>query len=109
MATPSSSPPRGTRSLVNAILAALDAIPAVNRKSAFRHACMAVREKLIAQSEKAKVASRQAPAVPGAKRRAAVAAIRGSSGPKRPSRSRVTPAVAAGHGHRAPARMPSHP
>jgi len=90
MAASPSSPPRGTQSLVNAIMAALEAIPEVNRKAAFRHATVAVREKLIAQSEKAKVASRRAPAVPGAKRRAAVAAIRGSSGPKLPPRPKAS-------------------
>jgi len=105
MAASPSTPPRGTRSLVNAIMAALEALPEVNRKAAFRHATMAVREKLIAQSEKAKAASRRAPAVPGAKRRAAVAAIRGSSGPKLPPRPRVS-LPPAGTAQRRPRRGP---
>ncbi|PWC29791.1 hypothetical protein [Teichococcus aestuarii] len=74
--TPAKPAPRGTRALTSAILAALEGIPEVHRKAAFRHATVAVREKLIAQSEKAKAAARRAPALPGAKRRAAVASIR---------------------------------
>ena len=106
MPSPPSPPPRGTRTLVNAILAALEAIPEVNRKAAFRHASLAVRERLIAQSEKAKAASRQAPSVPGAKRRAAVAAIRGSSSPKRPPRAEAAPAASIGRTRRASAPLP---
>ncbi|MDJ0386633.1 hypothetical protein QMO56_00785 [Roseomonas sp. E05] len=106
MASPPSTPPRGTRTLVKAILAALEAVPEVNRKAAFRHASMAVREKLIAQSEKAKAASRQAPAVPGAKRRAAVAAIRGSSSLKRPTRAKAAPEAPAGRARRSSVLLP---
>lgn len=82
--------PRGTRALTSAILAALEVIPEINRKAAFRHATLAVREKLIAQSEKAKAASRRAPALPGAKRRAAVAAIREETPRRRGAATRAT-------------------
>lgn len=66
--------PAGTRILVKAIMDALDAIPVINRKAAFKYATAAVKEKLVAQAEKAKVASRQAPRA--GKQAAAVRATR---------------------------------
>lgn len=71
--------PRGTRALIATIMDALDAIPETQRKAAFRHAAQTVREKLIAHAENAKVAARAAPARPGAKMAAAVAATRKAS------------------------------
>lgn len=76
MPGPTNPAPRGTRALISAIMDALADIPETHRKAAFKHASAAVREKLIAQAEKAKLASRRAPALPGAKRAAAVAATR---------------------------------
>jgi hypothetical protein len=83
MAQSATPAPRGTRALVSAILEALDRIPEVNRRAAFKHATAAVKEKLIAQAEKAKAASRKAPAQPGAKRAAAVSATRRAAAAER--------------------------
>ena len=79
MAGPTGRAPRGTRALVTTIMEALDDISEVSRKSAFRHASATVRDKLIAQSERAKAAARRASGAPGAKRAAAAAAIARSS------------------------------
>lgn len=104
MAAPTNPAPRGTRALIGAIMAALADIPEVNRKAAFKHATAAVKEKLTAQAEKAKAAARRAPRLPGAKRRAAEAAIRreeapeqaAGAAPPRPARLRRKPVLLPG-------------
>jgi len=68
--------PRGACKLVGTIMGAITEIPEMHRKAAFKHAAAAVREQLIAQAERAKLASWKAPVVPGAKRIAAVGVIR---------------------------------
>jgi hypothetical protein len=70
------SPPRGTRALARRIMAALEPVPPIHRKMVFHHAVAEVQSILIAQSEKAKVAARQAAPNPSAKQAAATAAIR---------------------------------
>lgn len=77
MRHPAGPAPRGTRAVVEAIMAALRAVPQAHRKLAFRHAAATVEERLIAEAEVAKVAARRAPALPGAKRAAAAAATAG--------------------------------
>jgi hypothetical protein len=70
------SPPRGTRALARRILAALEPVPPIHRKMVFHHAVAEVQNILTGQSEKAKVAARQAAPHPSAKQAAATAAIR---------------------------------
>jgi hypothetical protein len=85
------SPPRGTRALARRILAALEPVPPIHRKMVFHHAVAEVQNVLIAQSEKAKVAARQAAPNPTAKQAAATAAIQQAdrasqaTGPRRPA------------------------
>jgi hypothetical protein len=76
MPSPTTATPRGTRAVVSALMAALDAVPETHRKAALKHAVAIVRERLGEQSRNAKLASRRAPALPGAKRKAAVETTR---------------------------------
>ncbi len=89
MAGSANPAPRGTRALTSTIMDALARIPEVHRKAAFKHATAAVKEKLTAQAEKAKRASRKAPALPGAKRAAAVAATRRAAASEAAARKAV--------------------
>ena len=91
MAGQTNPAPRGTRALTSAIMNALEGIPETNRKAAFRHASAAVKDKLIAQAEKAKIAARRAPARPGAKKAAAVAATRRAAAADREAASKRAP------------------
>ena len=68
MAKSTPTAPRGTRALIGAIMAALEAIPEATRKAAFRHASVTVREKLTVAAAKTKLAAKRAPARGAAKR-----------------------------------------
>jgi hypothetical protein len=67
--------PRDTAVLVEAIRKTLAGIPEVHRKAALKHATETVWQGLIAQSEHAKAAAREAPPELGAKAAAATSAI----------------------------------
>jgi hypothetical protein len=67
--------PRDTAVLTEAIKKALAGIPEIHRKAALKHATEAVWQELIAQSEHAKAAAREAPPELGAKAAAATNAI----------------------------------
>jgi hypothetical protein len=67
--------PRGTRALARRILAALEPVPPTHRKLVFHHAVEMVRETLITQAEKAKVAVRKTGPNSAAKQTAAASAI----------------------------------
>jgi hypothetical protein len=77
MRRPAGPAPRGTRAVVETMMTALATLPQARRKLAFLHAAAEVENRLIAEAEVAKAASRRAPARPrGAKMAAAEAATR---------------------------------
>jgi hypothetical protein len=68
--------PYDTARVVEAIQHALDEVPEIHRKAALKHASETVQRQLIAQSEQAKTASREAGPDPQAKSDAATRTIR---------------------------------
>jgi hypothetical protein len=87
--------PRDTAVLIEAIRKTLAGIPEVYRKAALKHATETVWQELIAQSEHAKAAAREAPPELGAKAAAATSAIQevteaaaNADGPPGPSNMR---------------------
>lgn len=75
MSDPVNPAPHDATMLIDAIRRALAGIPEIHRKAALKHATEAVWQELVAQSEHAKEASRQAGPEPGAKAAAATDAI----------------------------------
>jgi hypothetical protein len=86
--------PRDTAVLIEAIRKTLAGIPEVYRKAALKHATETVWQDLIAQSEHAKAAAREAPPELGAKAAAATSAIQ-----------EVAEAAASGDGVPGPSNM----